>query len=442
MTEPELEAAFLDPLFELLRIPSVSTGEGDAEGIQAGAVWVRDYIRSAGASAEVVETGGNPLVLGTFEANRPDATHEAPKVLIYGHYDVQGAEPLEEWETPPFEPTVKDGRIYARGASDDKGNFWPLLWTTCRMFQTGELPVHVRALVEGEEERGSPNVMRWLAADDEHADAAIIYDSGGREPTITLGGRGLLAGYVTVRTAPRDLHSGVYGGVVQNPFHVLARMIDAVRAGPDGRLPDALRAGIETPSDDELARWSQVPLVGLDRVGRALTDDASERFAELTGWESSLDINQVIGGDPRTVIPAAVRAYVSMRLAPGQRHAQMRGVLQDALKQAAGGDAEVSFEGNWEGVDAAGFDPDSPVLLAARRAFERTFGSEPVLGRLGGTLPLLDVLARKGVDTVFTGFAGGGDNIHAPNESYRLSSLDQGRRAARALLEELARLRL
>src|SRR5438270_7081794 len=189
---PSADPALLDPLLDLLRIPSVSTGDADPKPIREAAEWLRTYVIAAGGKCEIEATNGNPLVIGNFEANRPDAPH----VLIYGHYDVQGPEPLDEWDTPPFEPTIKDGRIYARGASDDKGNFWPLLYTACEMSAKGELPVHVRAVIEGEEENSSRNVMTWLAADREQTDAASVYDSGpiAGGPTIALAARGVIGG--------------------------------------------------------------------------------------------------------------------------------------------------------------------------------------------------------------------------------------------------------
>jgi len=431
---------FLDPLLDLLRIPSVSTGDADPKPIREAAEWLREYIDAAGAKCEIEATNGNPLVIGHFEANRADAPH----VLIYGHYDVQGPEPLDEWETPPFEPTIKDGRIYARGASDDKGNFWPLLYTACEMSASGELPVNVRALIEGEEENSSRNVMKWLTDDGERTDAAIVYDSGtiAGGPTITLGGRGVIGGYVHVRVADHDLHSGIHGGVALNALHVLIRMFSEVLHGPDGLLRDELRAGIDPIPDTERALWPVLddpdrPLTGVG--ARPIAADSGARYFEITGWEPSLEVDEIRAGDPRTVIPAHAGAYMTIRLAPGQKWREVLETAKRLMKDAAPANADVTFDIE-HGVDAAGFDPESPVLKAGRRAFARTFGSEPTLVRMGGTVPLLDVLKKRGIETIFTGFAGARDRIHAPNESYALKSLEMGRDAARALYEELAAL--
>jgi acetylornithine deacetylase/succinyl-diaminopimelate desuccinylase-like protein len=431
---------FLDPLLELLRIPSVSTGDADPAPIREAAAWLREYIAAAGGAASIEATNGNPLVIGSFEANRPDAPH----VLIYGHYDVQGPEPLDEWETPPFEPTIKDGRIYARGASDDKGNFWPLLFTACEMHARGELPVNVRALIEGEEENSSRNVMAWLAADRERTDAAIVYDSGtiAGGPTITLGGRGVIGGYVRVRVADHDLHSGIHGGVALNALHVLIRMFGRVLHGPDGLLRDELRAGIDPIPDAERALWPVLddpdrPLTGVG--ARPIAPESGARYFEITGWEPSLEVDEIRAGDPRTVIPAQAGAYLTIRLAPGQRWREVLETAKQLMLEAAPENADVTFDIE-HGVDAAGFDPESPVLRAGRRAFTKAFGAEPTLVRMGGTVPLLDTLKKRGIDTIFTGFAGARDQIHAPNESYALRSLEMGRTAARALYEELAEL--
>ena len=436
----DLEPEFLDPLLDLLRIPSVSTGDGNTAAIQTAAEWLKDYIVAAGGDCELVSTKLNPLVVGRFTANSPDTRN----VMIYGHYDVQGPEPLDEWETDPFEPTIKDGRIYARGASDDKGNFWPLLYETCAMAKEGTLPVNVCAVIEGEEERGSYNLWPWLQAYDDPTDACIIYDSGGigSRPTITVGARGIINGYIRVRTADIDLHSGVYGGVAINALHALMDVLRPLHADEDGRLPETLRAGIDPIPDAERSTWQHMPPgdLAISFVGaRPISAKSGERYYEMTGWEPSLDVNEIKAGDPRTVIPSKAAAYISMRLAPGQKHEDMRAEIERLVREAAHPNAEVSFE--WQGgVDAAGFDPEGAVLSAARRAYTRAFGSEPALWRLGGTLPLLDLLAKKGIDTILTGFAGALDKIHAPNESYALESLTRGRIAARALFESLAEL--
>src|SRR3954447_711789 len=253
--------SLVSELFDWLRIPSISTGGGDPADLQRAAEWAAAKVRAAGGEVELVRVGdGNPIVVGELRASR-DA-HDAATVLIYGHYDVQGAEPLDLWTSPPFEPEVRDGRIYARGAADDKGNFLPLLAAACDLASEGALPVNVRVAVEGEEEAGGESISAWLKADARGADAAIVYDSGmvgPDRPAITVGLRGVHLVTFDVRAAERDLHSGMYGGSAMNALHALHQALAAVIPGPDGRVRDELRVGIATPTDEERASWASLP---------------------------------------------------------------------------------------------------------------------------------------------------------------------------------------
>ena len=250
----------LDQLVDWLRIPSISTGGGDPADLERAAEWAADHVRRAGGEAELVRIGdGNPLAVGDLRAARADA----PTVLIYGHYDVQGAGDLSAWTSPPFEPEVRDGRLYARGAADDKGNFWPLLSAACDLAQAGELPVNVRVVVEGEEEAGSESIAEWIRADERGADAAIVFDSGmvdEQTPAITVGLRGIAMAQIEVRTGPRDLHSGIYGGSALNALHVLHRMLAAGRARP-GRHASATSCAPASlpPAEAERISWERLP---------------------------------------------------------------------------------------------------------------------------------------------------------------------------------------
>src|SRR5688500_6095909 len=216
---PSPSPQLLDELLEYLRIPSISSGGGDPADLMAAAEWLRDKITRSGGEATIETDLGNPLVVGELQASVPDA----PTILIYGHYDVQSADPVDAWTTPPFDPQIRDGRIYARGASDDKGNFYPVLYAACELAMKDELPVNVRCLIEGEEEVGGTSALDWLAADERGADAAVVFDSDmldAKTPAITLGVRGIIAFAVDIRVAVRDLHSGMYGGVALNAAHV------------------------------------------------------------------------------------------------------------------------------------------------------------------------------------------------------------------------------
>src|SRR3954471_17534578 len=223
-------ATLLDDLDELLRIRSVSAGRPNPEGIRQAAEWVRDRVLRAGGEAELLGEQ-NPIVCAELKANRDGA----PDVIVYGHYDVQDVGPAGEWQSDPFDPTVRDGRLYARGSSDDKGNFLPVLHAACEMFAAGELPVNVRVLIEGEEEAGSEQVMEWIASDERGADAAIVFDAAMASdelPAITTACRGLVGLTATVRVAERDVHSGLFGGVVPNAIHALEQMLAAVVPAP------------------------------------------------------------------------------------------------------------------------------------------------------------------------------------------------------------------
>ncbi|MFL5883745.1 MAG: M20/M25/M40 family metallo-hydrolase [Thermoleophilaceae bacterium] len=434
----------LDEVVELVRIPSVSTGGGDPDALRRAAGWLAERIDAAGGEPRLVETGGNPLVVGELRCSRGG---DAPTVLIYGHYDVQGPGPLELWESDPFEPEVRDGRLYGRGTSDDKGNFMPLLLVACELARTGQLPVNVRVLVEGEEEAGSLHVNEWILADERGADCAVIFDSlmaGERTPALTVSCRGTVGAAVDVVTGSRDLHSGLYGGVGLNAAHVLAEMLAAVLPGEDGVLREELRAGIEQPSAEEVESWKHLaagPELIASAGGRPISEHAAAEYHLRTGADASLDVHGVYSGEPdavRAIVPTGARAKLSARLAPGQRSEEIGAVLERLLREAAHPAADVRI--SVEGTEPASFDPSSPPLAAARRAFERATGTPTAIMRLGGSLPILAAFAERGIPAIVSGFALPEDSIHGPNESYRLESLEMGERAARELYAELATL--
>jgi acetylornithine deacetylase/succinyl-diaminopimelate desuccinylase-like protein len=427
----------LHDLVEWLRIPSISTGVPDRDALHSAAAWACARVREAGGVAEVLDGYGHPLVVGELRAARADA----PTVLVYGHYDVQGPGDLDAWLTPPFEPSVRGGRLYARGASDDKGNFLPLLHAACELHRAGELPVHVRVLVEGEEEISGSGVARWLREDRRGADCAIVFDSGTPDeatPAITVALRGLARLDVTVRSARRDLHSGIYGGSVVNALHVLHAMLATVLPGPDGRLREELRAGIEPPDAAELASWSR--LTGGDALlatagGRPLHPAAGADYYAINGAEASLDVHAISGGEPRTIVPAVARATLSQRLAPGQRAAEVAATLERLLRAAAPDAVDVEIAA--ETAEPIRFALDTPPIRLAAGAIERATGTAPAFMRLGATIPIVAELAARGMPVIVSGFAVLADAMHAPNESFRLESLRLGEATARELLRAL-----
>jgi acetylornithine deacetylase/succinyl-diaminopimelate desuccinylase-like protein len=428
-----------EELDEWLRIPSVSTGEGEAAELERACGWVCERIEAAGGSAEAVRIdGGHPMAIGELRAARADA----PTVLSYGHYDVQAAGPLELWDSAPFEPTERDGRLYARGAADDKGNFLPLLHVACELARAGELPVHVRFLVEGEEEVGSKSVLERLQTGEDDADCAIVFDSlmvDEATPAITLGTRGLVAAGIEVRTARRDLHSGIYGGAVLNAAHVLIGMLAAVAPDAEGRVRSELAAGVAPVAPAERESWDRLPPGGraiADVGGVEVTAGAGDEYYERTGAATAVDVNMVEAGEPRTIVPSVARGHVSVRIAPGQTAAEVGAQLERLLREAAPAGAEVSID--LELSEPALFDAGDPAIQLAVGALERACGTTPALVRIGGTLPLLAVLAERGITSIVSGFALPDYAYHAPNESYRLESLRLGEATARELYAALA----
>jgi acetylornithine deacetylase/succinyl-diaminopimelate desuccinylase-like protein len=434
-------APLIDELVDWLRIPSISTGGGDPADIARAADWVCERVQAAGGSAEPDTThGGNPLAVGELRASNGDA----PTVLIYGHYDVQSVGDEADWTTPPFEPDIRDGRIYARGAADDKGNFLPLLHVACRLAREDRLPVNVRVLVEGEEEAGSEAVAKWIAADERGADCAIVFDGGmadERTPAVTVGLRGMVMVDIGVRTATRDLHSGIYGGSVLNALHVLHAMVATVVPGPDGRVREELRAGIEEPAPAELGSWQR--LKPGDEVisevgGRPVSPDAGRDYYARNGADASLEINRIEAGEPRTIVPAGAKGTLSLRLAPRQDPAEIKDAMERLLRSAVPDGAEVSFA--WQLSEPALSDPESQPVKLAVEALGRACGVPAALVRSGGSIPAVAELINHGMPTVVSGFVLPDDAFHAPNESFSLRSLELGERSAHELYSALAAL--
>lgn len=434
--------ALLGELQDWLTIPSVSTGGGDAPALEAAAEWVAKRVRDAGGSAALERVdGGHPLAVGELRASDPSA----PTVLIYGHYDVQDPGSLAAWSSPPFTPTIRDGRLYARGAADDKGNFLPLLHVACELASAGRLPVNVRVLVEGEEEIGGSSVATWVQRDEVGADAAIVFDSGmadAQTPAVTVGLRGVVQLHLCVRTAERNLHSGLYGGSVLNALHVLQGCLSEVLPDGDGVLRDELRVGILPPKRAEVQSWARLTPgeQALAEVGgRPLGEHAGRDYYMRNGADASLDVNELRGGEPRTVVPATAAATLTQRLAPGQDPQQIAAALERLLRGALPPGAELTIDAHL-GKPAL-FDVEEPVLQLAAQALQKACGVPPVFLRSGGSIPIVAEMAARGYPVIVGGFGLPDDAIHAPNESYRLRSLELGEASARELYLALGELR-
>jgi acetylornithine deacetylase/succinyl-diaminopimelate desuccinylase-like protein len=433
-----MAAEWFDELAEFLRIPSISADPAHAADVKRAGEWVCTFIRAAGGECELVDWHGQPLAIGELRAS---GGGDAPTVLCYGHFDVQPPDPLELWDSPPFEPEIRGDYLYGRGTVDDKGQLYMLLSAARELARAGELPVNVRFSCDGEEETGGHSIVEFLEADERGADAAIVFDSGmiRRDvPAFNLATRGVVYFHVTVRTGERDLHSGVYGGAALNAAHALIRTLDGLIAH-DGTLAEPLRKGLAPPSDDELADWGLLP-AGADELAeqgaRPKDERAAQDFYLRTFAEPAVDVNGIAVGSPhlqKTVLPVEAVANVSIRLAPGQKVEEIAPEVERILREAAppGADIEVEL---WSAAPPGLVSPDAKAVQLGLDAFERALGRRPALIRSGGTLPIVPALADKGIPTVVTGFGLPDSQIHSPNERLVAEYVPKGIAAARELL--------
>ena len=422
-----------DRLAELIAIPSVSADTAHAADVDAAAAWVAARIRDGGGTAELVPWGARPLVIGELAASaRPET---APTVLCYAHFDVQPPDPLELWESPPFELTKRDGRLYARGVADDKGNLFVLVEAVRQLAAAGELPVNVRFAFDGEEEVGGNSIVEWVAADTGRADAALILDGGmirRGQPAFAVAVRGMLYFHLRVRTGKTDMHSGLFGAAALNAVHALTAALSRVLPGPDGRLSEELRAGALPPSDEELEAWAQLPS-GEDQLSHygavPIGPGAAEEFYLRTFADTALDVNGIASGSPdlvKTVLPVNARANVSIRLAPGQDPDTIRAAFERLLRAGLPAGAELEIEVRNQARPAL-TPTDAPALRLVASAFETTVGAPPLLVRSGGTLPIYAGLVDRGLPTLATGFGIESEcNVHAPNENVPENTIELG----------------
>jgi acetylornithine deacetylase/succinyl-diaminopimelate desuccinylase-like protein len=441
----ELDPAWLEELSEFLRIESISADPSHADDVRAAGEWVRDFIRGAGGDADLVETDTFPLVVGEIRAS---GGGDVPTVLVYGHFDVQPPDPLDEWETPPFEPVVRDGWLYGRGTADDKGQLYTLLKAAALLAEAGELPVDVRFACDGEEETGGEEIVHFIARDERGADAAVIFDSAMLRPGAPVfhtGTRGLVYFHVRVRTGERDLHSGVFGGAALSATDALMETLRGVLPAENGRVPEPLRVGTVPPSADELEAWNELdPGSDVIAEGGAQPSDSSaaEEFYVRTWAEPAVTVNGVSGGEAqlqKTVLPVCAEANVSIRLAPGQDPDKIAPVFERLLRESAPVAAEVEVE-RWASSPAGLVPPDAPAIRMALDAFEQVVGARPLLIRVGGTLPIVPPLADRGIPTVLTGFDLPEGNIHSPNERLRVDHIPLAVEAAREIFRRFAEL--
>lgn len=426
---------FLDELFDLLRIPSISADSAYKADVRRTAEFVAQKLKDAGAdNVSLEETSGNPIVYGEKIV---DAAK--PTILVYGHYDVQPSVPDELWNTPPFEPTVKNGNIYARGACDDKGQFYMHVKAFETMMETGTLDCNVKFMIEGEEEVGSTNLGPYVRqhADKLAADVVLISDTGmiaNDIPSIDTGLRGL--SYVEVEvTGPNiDLHSGTYGGAVANPINVLCTMIASLHDENMHITIPGFYDKVEVVSTEDREAMAKTPFdLQAYKDELEINDvmgEAGYSTIERTGIRPTLDVNGIWGGytgeGAKTVLPSKAYAKISMRLVPNQKSEEITQLFQSHFESIAPPSVKVKVTPH-HGGEAAVTPTDSKAYKAASKAMLQTFGKEPIPTRGGGSIPIVALFEEAlGLKTVLFGFGLDSDAIHSPNEKYGLFNFYKG----------------
>jgi acetylornithine deacetylase/succinyl-diaminopimelate desuccinylase-like protein len=455
--DADLDAS-LARLFRFLSIKSISTDPAFAEDCRAAAVHLATDLSTLDIAAEVHPTEGHPVVFAKSPSAGPPAGENRRRVLFYGHYDVQPVDPLELWQTPPFEPriaTLPDGRkaIVARGACDDKGQVMTFV-EACRAWKavTGSLPLDVTFLIEGEEECGSKHLPAWVEAHrgDLAGDVALVCDTGmwdPKTPAITTALRGLLYEEIKIKAADRDLHSGMFGGAAQNPIRVLAKIIAAIH-DHDGRITiPGFYDGVKELPEAVREEWQALGLTPekfLGQVGLGVPAGEKGRLViEQVSSRPTCDVNGIWGGytgpGAKTVIPAEASAKISFRLVGDQKPAKIREAFHAFVRSRLPADCKVEFVGRDPGAPAIALDWSMPQLAAARAALTQEWGREALLIGCGGSIPIVGDFKRLlGMDTLLIGFGLDDDRIHSPNEKYDLMSFHKGTRSWARVLAALA----
>jgi len=443
----------LDRLFELLRIESISTDPAYSGQCHAAADWMAAYLTGLGISSSVRQTDGQPMVVGHSTPGGSAPGH----VLFYGHYDVQPVDPLELWDTEPFDPKIitrADGSkcIAARGAADDKGQLMTFV-EACRAWieETGGLPVDVSFLLEGEEESGSPSLQPFLEANGEElkADVALVCDTGmwnAKTPAITTMLRGLVGEEIYVTAADIDLHSGMFGGAARNPLHVLATALAALHDDTGRVMVPDFYDGVVEMSDDVLANWQSLGLSAVDFLGsiglRDLAGEQGRTTLEQIWSRPTCEVNGVIGGYTgdgfKTVIPAMASAKISFRLVGNQDPHAIRANFRELIKRHIPDDCQVEFKEHGT-APALQLPLDSPTLVKGRKALEAEWGVPAAVIGCGGSIPIVGEFKRfLGMDSLLVGFGLDDDRVHSPNEKYEMTSFHGGIRSWARILGELA----
>jgi len=439
----------LEQLKELLRIPSISALPEHKDDIQKAADFVEAALKRAGMSTttQVRRGDGNPLVYGAWTG-----APGKPTVLLYGHYDVQPPDPLEEWTSPPFEPTLRGDDLFGRGTSDDKGQTWILIKAVERLMHLdGTLPVNVKFLIEGEEESGGESIETYVAEKPAElaCDAVVICDTemfAAGLPTLTTGLRGLVYGEIAVEGARQDLHSGSYGGAAPNVLMAIAEILTALKHR-DGRvLIPRFYERVKAPAEAELAAWRSLPFNEVEyrekEVGSvALTGEPGYSVLERVWARPTFEVHGIRGGfvgeGAKTVIPARATVKVSTRLVPDQQPDEIVALLKEAIAAACPRGVKAEFK-LLSAAPASVVDVASPFISKACEALDAVFGRKTVFMRCGGSIPIAGSFREHlGVPSVLMGFGLPDDNLHSPNEKFHLPNLYRGIEAVMKYLELL-----
>jgi acetylornithine deacetylase/succinyl-diaminopimelate desuccinylase-like protein len=445
----------LNRLFEFVRIPSISTDSAYKDQCRAAADHVARDLESLGFEAAVRATAGHPVVVG--KSNGATAANSGPRVLFYGHYDVQPVDPLNLWKTPPFEPRIDslpDGRkiIHGRGACDDKGQFMTFV-EACRAFKavTGKLPLDITMMIEGEEECGSKSLFDFVRtnANEFKRDLALVCDTGmwdPKTPVVTTSLRGLLYEEIVITCADRDLHSGLFGGAAANPIRILARIIAALHDDSGKVAVPGFYEGVkELPADikAELKGLNLTPEQFLGQVGLKVAAGEKDRMLiEQISTRPTCDVNGIVGGytgeGAKTVIASQASAKISFRLVGTQDPMKIRDAFRKFVRDRLPADATATFLDHG-GSPALAVAYDNPALAKARAALTEEWGAKAVAVGTGGSIPIVgDFKSVLGMDTLMVGFALDDDRVHSPNEKYDLKCFHKGIRSWARILAALA----
>ena len=442
---------FESDLSDWLRIPSVSADSSFSSDVKQAAHWLQSHLEDMGMTAELIETAGHPLIY----AESPPVPGK-PVVLVYGHYDVQPPDPLEEWTTPPFEPTIRDGNIYARGATDDKGQLLTHVKSARAWIESaGELPLQVKYLIEGEEEVGSPNLENYLSTHQQKlaCDCVVVSDTSQFArgvPAITFGLRGIAYYELRLSGPKQDLHSGIFGGGVTNPANILARLLAAL-IDENGRIQiPGFYDDVIPLTDREREQFQALPFNEAQFISNlgvnGLSGESSYSTLERRWARPSCDVHGLWSGyqgeGTKTILPAQAGAKFSFRLVPDQDPASIGAGLREFFESRLPPGIEMELI-DFNGTSGILVSLESPYIGAAARAIEQGFGCPPVFIREGGSIPIVSTFMRElGADVLLLGWGLNDDNAHSPNEKFSLADFHRGIRASAYLWKELARIEL